>query len=81
LEFWPWHFSRRHGVTIVAECGKTSVYVNGRKTGENYNQIVRPLRRLGSVNGNSFTGHARGLKVWNRNFTPSEITGFNKEVQ
>lgn len=52
-------------VAIVAERGKTTVYLNGKKTGETNNQMVCPLRHLGSKTGNSFVGKIRNLKVYN----------------
>lgn len=50
-------------ITIVGERGRTSVYVDGKKTGESNNQMVCPLRQLGSKTGNSFVGSIRALKV------------------
>jgi hypothetical protein len=48
---------------VVGERGKTTVYLNGKKTGESDNQMVCPLRQLGSKTGNSFVGTIRRLEV------------------
>jgi hexosaminidase len=61
-------------LTVLAERGKTSVYINGRKTGETNNQMVCPLRQLGSKTGNSFVGSVRNLNVYDRLLTGAEIT-------
>ncbi len=53
-------------ITIIAERGRTSVYVDGNKTGETNNQMVCPLRHLGSLTGQSFVGKVKNLIVWNR---------------
>lgn len=58
-------------ITIVAEQGKTSVYLNGQKTGESNNQMVCPLRQFGSKTGNSFVGSIRNLKISGKALPPS----------
>lgn len=50
-------------LTVVAERARTTVFVNDVKTGESNNQMVCPLRQLGSRTGNSFVGQIRSLKV------------------
>lgn len=53
-------------LTVIAERGKTTVYLDGKRTGETNNQMVCPLRHLGSKTGNSFVGKIRNLKVVDR---------------
>ncbi|UKJ09243.1 family 20 glycosylhydrolase [Solitalea lacus] len=60
-------------LTIVAFKGGASVYINGQKIGETNNQILCPLRHIGSNYGDSFVGKIRNLKVWNRNLSNEEI--------
>ncbi len=43
------------------------------KIGETNNQMVCPLRWLGSKTGHSFAGRIRNLKVYNRALAPREI--------
>ncbi len=60
-------------LVIVAERGKTTVYLDGLKTGETDNQTVCPLRQLGSRTGNSFVGSIRNLLVYDRAFSAKEV--------
>jgi len=57
-------------ITVIGQRSKTTVYLDGKKTGESNNQMVCPLRWLGSRTGNSFVGQIRNLKVYNREITP-----------
>ena len=57
-------------LTVVAERGRTTVYLNGKKTGETNNQMVCPLRHLGSKTGHSFVGKIRNLKVVDQVVSP-----------
>jgi len=60
-------------VTIVSEDRRTTVYLNGAKTGDSNNQTLCPLAQFGSKTGNSFVGKIRNLKVHNRALTAKEI--------
>jgi hexosaminidase len=60
-------------VTIVGLPHKTQCYINGKLAGTNSNQMVCPLKHLGSVTGNSFIGVIKDLKVWNVARTDAEI--------
>ena len=57
-------------LTVVGQRGKTVVYLDGKKTGESNNQMVCPLRWLGSQTGHSFVGQIRNLKVYDREISP-----------
>jgi len=57
-------------VTIIGDRGRTTVYFNGKKAGEQPKQMVCPLRWLGSKTGNSFVGQIRNLKVHDRKIEP-----------
>ena len=54
-------------LTIVAEQGKTTFYLDGKKIGETNNQIICPLLRFGSRNGNSFVGEIKNLRLQSGN--------------
>jgi len=58
---------------VVGTAGRHTIYLNGRKVLESNNQMLCPLRWLGSKTGNSFIGKVRNLKVVNRALTAREI--------
>ncbi len=60
-------------LTVVGTRGAYAVYLDGVKIGEDNNQMVCPLRTLGSPAGQSFVGKVRNLKVVNRALTEHEI--------
>ncbi len=65
-------------LAAVGTAGRTTLYLNGEKIGEHNDQMVCPLARIGSPHGESFVGSVRGLKVFNRAFTPDEIRAASK---
>jgi hexosaminidase len=60
-------------VTLVGTRGSTALFVDGLKVGTTNNQMVCPLRRLGSAHGQSFVGELRKIKVLNRALTDAEV--------
>lgn len=60
-------------VCITGTAGANTIHLNGEKIFESNNQMLCPLRWLGSKTGNSFTGSIRKLKVVNRALSPKEI--------
>ncbi len=52
-------------LTIVALPRQTQFYINGSFVGQDNNQMVCPLKHLGSNTGNSFVGSIKDLKIWN----------------
>lgn len=60
-------------VCIVGTEGRNTVYLNGEKIFESNNQMLCPLRWIGSKTGNSFIGGIRKLRVVNRALTHREI--------
>jgi hypothetical protein len=61
-------------ITVVGTRGENAVYVNGEKIGSANNQMVCPLRFIGSPYGQSFVGKIRNLKIWNRALPPVALT-------
>lgn len=60
-------------VCVVGTAGRNTFYLNGGRIFESNNQMLCPLRWLGSKTGNSFIGQIRKLKVVNRALTTREI--------
>lgn len=60
-------------LAVVGTQRHTQVYVNGKLTGESGEQMVCPLARLGAMDGSSFVGSVRNLRVVNRALTAREI--------
>jgi hexosaminidase len=60
-------------VTVTGSRGASAVYLDGKKIGGSNNQMVCPLRTIGSAYGQSFVGKIRNLKVVNRLLTDEEI--------
>lgn len=60
-------------ISIVGSEGRNTIYIDGEKVFETNNQMLCPLRQLGSTTGNSFIGKLRKIKVVNRALTPKEI--------
>jgi hexosaminidase len=60
-------------ITVVGTRGTNTIYLNGEKLGQSGNQMICPLRWLGSQTGNSFVGKIRNLKVYNRALSTKEI--------
>ena len=58
---------------VVGTAGRHTIYLNGEKVLESNNQMLCPLRWLGSKTGNSFVGKVRKLMVVNRALSPREI--------
>lgn len=58
---------------VVATQGRNVIYLNGEKVLDSNNQMLCPLRWLGSKTGNSFVGKVRNLRVLNRALSPQEI--------
>ena len=50
-------------LSIVAEQGKTTFFLDAKKIGETNNQTICPLLRFGSLNGSSFVGEIRNLRL------------------
>ena len=59
----PLELNEWTSVVIVAEQGKTSVYINDLFAGSHPDQMVAPMRWLGSKTGNSFVGDIRNIKL------------------
>ena len=51
---------------LLVERGKTTVYIDGKKTGEAHNPMICPLRWFGSKTGHSFVGKVRNLRLYDR---------------
>jgi hexosaminidase len=62
-------------LNVVGQPRKTLCYINGKLVGSSNNQMVCPLKHLGSVTGNSFVGVIKDFKVWNRILSDAEIAG------
>lgn len=60
-------------ISVVGSEGRNVIYIDGEKVFESNNQMLCPLRQLGSTTGNSFIGKLRKIKVVNRALTPKEI--------
>jgi hexosaminidase len=60
-------------ICVVGTEGRNTIYLNGEKIIEINNQMLCPLRWLGSKTGNSFTGKIRKLRVVNRALSAKEI--------
>ena len=60
-------------ITVVGTRGTNTIYLNGEKLGQSGNQMICPLRWIGSKTGNSFVGKIRNLKVYNRALSGQEI--------
>lgn len=60
-------------IAITGTRGGNTIYINGEKAGSFNNQMVCPLRWLGSRTGNSFVGKVRKLKVYDCALTAKEI--------
>ena len=50
-------------LTVVAERGKTTFYVDGKKAGQTNTQIVCPLLRFGARTDASFVGEIRHVSL------------------
>ncbi len=60
-------------ICVVGTAGSHSIYLNGEKVFESNNQMLCPLRWIGSQTGNSFIGKVRKLRVVNRALSAKEI--------
>lgn len=60
-------------ISIVGSARRNTIYVNGAQVGDSNNQMLCPLRWLGSKTGNSFVGKVRHLKIVNRALSAREI--------
>ena len=60
-------------VTILGLPNKTQCYINGNLAGTSNNQMVCPLKHLGSTTGNSFIGVIKDLKVWDHILSPRDM--------
>lgn len=60
-------------ICVVGTEGRNTIYLNGEKIFESNNQMLCPLRWIGSKSGNSFIGSIRNLRVVNRALTGKEI--------
>ncbi len=60
-------------ICVVGTEGRNAIYLNGEKIFEVNNQMVCPLKWLGSKSGNSFIGKIRKLRVVNRALSSKEI--------
>jgi len=63
-------------ITIVAEEGKTTLYVNGKFAGSFSRQMLCPLDAMGNKKGESFIGELKNLRIYDRAFEPNEINNF-----
>ncbi len=66
-------------LTVTGSRGASAIYLDGKKIGTTYNQMVCPLRYIGSVYGQSFIGKIRNLKVLNRLLSDDEIAQSSKQ--
>lgn len=64
---------RWSSLCVVGTARRHTIYVNGEKVLESNNQMLCPLRWLGSKSGNSFVGKVRNLRVVNHALSPREI--------
>lgn len=60
-------------LTVVGMPGRNSIWLDGVKIAESNNQMVCPLRRIGTRDGESFVGKIRKLRVVNRTLSAKEI--------
>jgi hexosaminidase len=70
----PFPINQWVNVTIIGMPKKTECYIDGKLAGSSNNQMVCPLKHLGSTTGNSFIGVIKDVKVWNRVLSENEIT-------
>jgi hexosaminidase len=70
----PLELNRWTTVTITGNARSSTIYIDGVKAGNpTNNQMICPLRWIGSTTGNSFVGKIRKLRVINRILSPKEI--------
>ena len=60
-------------LTVVGEQGRNTIWLNGEKILESPNQLICPLRFLGSTTSQSFVGSIRNLHVFSVAFTPKQV--------
>jgi hexosaminidase len=60
-------------LTFVGEQNRTTLYVNGKKAGTAYLQMLCPLNSIGNTKGESLKGELKNLKIYNRALTEEEI--------
>ncbi len=65
-------------LTVTGSPGASAIYLDGKKIGGSNNQMVCPLRYIGSLYGQSFVGKIRNLKVLNRLLSDDEIAQLSK---